>query len=99
MNAGAIKAKAAADRRMKIRIAGYAAILIGVVFVGVIVRDILTWEPKPAPYDGWYSCGEKPPYGRMEVITEAYMDLEGKWRSFDNGHVITVKQWREKTKN
>ena len=56
----------------------------------VMIRRAMQ-DPPQAWREDTYSA---PPLQRVTVITTAFRDRDGKWRTFDNGEPITVKAWR-----
>ena len=78
--------------------AGWNAILVFVLAAALIlsipahvtIRRAMQ-DPPQAWREDTYSA---PPLQRVTVITTAFRDREGSWRTFDNGEPITVKRWR-----
>lgn len=67
-----------------------AAALILSIPAHVTIRSAMQ-DPPQAWREDTYSA---PPLQRVTVITTAFRDRDGKWRTFDSGEPITVKAWR-----
>lgn len=57
----------------------------------LFVASLVLWL---VPVEGWMDPKDCPPLQRVTVVTEGFKDKDGKWRSFDNGEPITVKEWK-----
>lgn len=58
---------------------------------GLFVASLALWL---VPRSEWSDTEDCPPLQRVTVVTEGFKDKDGKWRSFDNGEPITVKEWK-----
>jgi len=78
--------------------AGWNAILVFVLAAALIlsipahvtIRRAMQ-DPPQAWREDTYSA---PPLQRVTVITTAFRDRDGRWRTFDNGESVNVKAWR-----
>lgn len=78
--------------------AGWNAILVFVLAAALIlsipahvaIRSAMQ-DPPQAWREDTYSA---PPLQRVTVITTAFRDREGSWRTFDNGEPVNVKYWK-----
>lgn len=67
-----------------------AATLILSIPAHVTIRRAMQ-DPPQAWREDTYSA---PPLQRVTVITTAFRDRDGKWRTFDNGEPVNVKAWK-----
>jgi len=78
--------------------AGMHAILIlvlGTALILSIPAHVMIRRAMQDPPQAWredtYSA---PPLQRVTVITTAFRDRDGSWRTFDNGEPVNVKAWK-----